>query len=191
MTVWDEALPGAPRAVLVHGAPGCGTDSFAAQQPLADLFRLEVVGRRTAVGGPGAERDDYAADAEAVGRLLHPGAHLVGHATGGAVAMLAAAEQPDAVRSLTLIEPAALDAARPSLGQLALAEWPKVVVNGVHGGPRPDRRADPDTAPPAVCGESVAETIGARHVRVDGTGHYPHREHPEAVNAVLRRLWQS
>lgn len=168
VTVWDEALPGAPRAVLVHGAPGCGTDGFAAQQPLADLFRLEVVDR-----------------------LLHPGAHLVGHATGGAVAMLAAAEQPDAVRPLTLIEPAALDAARPSLGQPALAEWPKVVVNGVHGGPCPDRRADPDTAPSAVCGESVAETIGARHMRVDGTGHYPHRERPEAVNAVLRRLWQS
>ncbi len=50
---------------------------------------------------------DYAVDAEDVLDLLGEGAHLVGHSYGGVVALLTATRRPPAIRSLTLIEPAA------------------------------------------------------------------------------------
>ncbi|MCE4942468.1 alpha/beta fold hydrolase [Streptomyces noursei] len=108
VTVWDEALPGAPRALLVHGTMSWGTDCFAAQRPLAEAFRLELVDRRGFGDSPDVERSDYALDAEDLGRLLGGGAHLVGHSYGAAAAMLAAAARPEAVQSLTLIEPSPL-----------------------------------------------------------------------------------
>ena len=46
------------------------------------------------------------ADAAWIADMLGDGGHLVGHSWGGAEALLAAARRPDAVRSLTLIEPA-------------------------------------------------------------------------------------
>uniref|UniRef100_UPI0015775E77 alpha/beta fold hydrolase n=1 Tax=Sphingomonas bacterium TaxID=1895847 RepID=UPI0015775E77 len=54
--------------------------------------------------------DDAEADGAWVADLLGDdlpggGAHLVGHSFGGCVALAAAARRPDAVRSLTLIEP--------------------------------------------------------------------------------------
>jgi pimeloyl-ACP methyl ester carboxylesterase len=47
-----------------------------------------------------------------VAELLSGGAHLVGHSYGGVVSMLAAAQRPEAVRSLTVIEPPAFAVAR-------------------------------------------------------------------------------
>ena len=58
-------------------------------------------GRSPAPGRP----DDAEADGEWVADLLGDGAHLVGHSFGGCVALAAAARRPEAVRSLTLIEP--------------------------------------------------------------------------------------
>src|SRR5919198_138719 len=43
--------------------------------------------------------------AEEIADLLGEGAHLVGHSYGGLLSLLAAACRPDAVRSLTVIEP--------------------------------------------------------------------------------------
>ncbi|MFK0290341.1 alpha/beta fold hydrolase [Streptomyces sp. NPDC090442] len=108
MTVWDEGLPGAPRALLVHGTMSWGTACFAGQRPLAGMFRLELVDRRGFGHSPDVEWSDYAVDAEGLGRLLGEGAHLVGHSYGAAAAMLAAAARPEAVHSLTLIEPSPL-----------------------------------------------------------------------------------
>ncbi|MFG2206535.1 alpha/beta fold hydrolase [Streptomyces sp. NPDC048638] len=76
VTVWDEATPGAPRAVLVHGTMSWGTRCFAAQRPLAASFRLELVDRRGFGDSPATTRSDYAVDAEDVGRLVGRGAHL-------------------------------------------------------------------------------------------------------------------
>ncbi|MEW9515782.1 alpha/beta fold hydrolase [Streptomyces tubercidicus] len=58
VTVWDQAAAEAPRAVLVHGTMSWGTECFAAQRPLADTFRLELVDRRGFGDSPGIERSD-------------------------------------------------------------------------------------------------------------------------------------
>ena len=57
-----------------------------------------------------------------VADMLEDGAHLVGHSFGGCVALAAAARKPEAVRSLTLIEPAVLALAvnRPEVRSLLL-----------------------------------------------------------------------
>ncbi|GGX30340.1 alpha/beta fold hydrolase [Streptomyces noursei] len=108
VTVWDEGPTGAPRALLVHGTMTWGTECFAGQRPLAGMFRLELMDRRGFGDSPDIERSDYAVDAEDIGRLLGDGAHLVGCSYGAAGAMLAAAARPEAVQSLTLIEPSPL-----------------------------------------------------------------------------------
>ena len=100
-----------PRIVLIHGsAQGSlvgGDVHFSRQKTLSEMgFQLRVPdrpghGRTPARGRP----DDAEADAIWVSDLLGDGAHLVGHSFGGCVALAAAARRPDAVRSLTLIEP--------------------------------------------------------------------------------------
>ncbi len=100
-----------PRIVLIHGsAQGSlvgGDVHFSRQKALSETgFRLQVPDRpghgRTL---PRGHPDDAEVDAIWVGDLLGDGAHLVGHSFGGCVALAAAARRPDAVRSLTLIEP--------------------------------------------------------------------------------------
>jgi pimeloyl-ACP methyl ester carboxylesterase len=113
VTTWDDAGPGAPRALLVHGTMSWGTECFGPQRPLADRFRLELMDRRGYGGSPGTDRSDYEADAEDIAALLAAtpgGAHLVGHSYGAVAAMYATARHPELVRSLVLVEPAALHA---------------------------------------------------------------------------------
>lgn len=114
VTTWDEAGPGAPRAVLVHGTMSWGTSCFAAQRPLAGRFRLDLPDRRGYGGSPGTPRSDYEADADDIAALLAAtpgGAHLLGHSYGAVGAMYTAARYPELVRSLVLVEPSALRAA--------------------------------------------------------------------------------
>ena len=101
-----------PIVVMVHGsAQGSsvgGHQHFSAQEKLAENGYQILVpdrpghGRSPAPGRP----DDAVADAEWVVDLLGGKAHLVGHSFGGVVALAAAARCPEAVQSLTLIEPA-------------------------------------------------------------------------------------
>lgn len=112
VTVWDDGAPPGPPVLLIHGSSSNGPECWAAQRPLAAHHRLLLMDRRghgaspdLPAGGPTA---DFAIDAEDVLGLLTGGAHLVGHSYGGVVALLAAARRPDLIRSLTLIEPAAL-----------------------------------------------------------------------------------
>ena len=101
-----------PRVVMVHGGAqgsrAAGERNFAAQKPLADEGWQLVVPDRPGHGkSPSPGRgDDADADAVWVADLLGDGAHLVGHSFGGLVALAAAARRPEAVLSLTLIEPA-------------------------------------------------------------------------------------
>ncbi len=100
-----------PTVLFVHGGVqgglGGGPDTFDRQHALADMgWRLRLVERPGFGGSPSRGVDDMAADAEWIAEMLGDGAHLVGHSWGAAEALLAAARRPEAVRSLTLIEPA-------------------------------------------------------------------------------------
>jgi pimeloyl-ACP methyl ester carboxylesterase len=112
LTDWRRLGESDPTLVLIHGsAQGSrigGDHHFSAQSRLAMRgWRMLVPdrpghGRSPAPGRP----DDPQADGAWVAELLGDGAHLVGHSFGGCVALAAAGMRPEAVRSLTLIEPA-------------------------------------------------------------------------------------
>lgn len=101
--IWGDGTP----VVLVHGSLATGAEEWAEQRPLADRgYRLIVPDRRGYGASPAAPGEDYLADADDIVQLLGSGAHLVGHSYGGLGAITAAALRPDAIRSLTLLEPA-------------------------------------------------------------------------------------
>jgi pimeloyl-ACP methyl ester carboxylesterase len=103
-----------PRVVLIHGGAqgvkASGGANFHAQEPLAAQGWQLIVPDRPGHGqspDPGRP-DDAELDGALMLDLLGAGAHLVGHSFGACVALNAAAQRPEAVRSLTLIEPALL-----------------------------------------------------------------------------------
>jgi pimeloyl-ACP methyl ester carboxylesterase len=108
VTVWGNGAP----AVFVHGSFGWGEETWREQRPLGDDYRLLLIDRRGFGESPADGRVDFERDADDVAELLDDGAHLVGHSYGGVVSLLAAARRPEAVRSLTLIEPPAFGVAR-------------------------------------------------------------------------------
>ena len=114
-----ERLGSGPRVVLVHGSMS-GPAVWNLQRPLAERWRLEIVSRPGFPPNPPADRIDFEHDAPLVAGLLGDGAHLVGHSYGGVVSLLAAAQRPEAVRSLTLVEPPCFAVARgdPAVDEL-------------------------------------------------------------------------
>jgi pimeloyl-ACP methyl ester carboxylesterase len=112
-----------PSVVLVHGSVAGGEATWAEQRPLAERFGLVVVDRPGY--GPTAmvARADFEEDAALVAEVLGDGAHLVGHSYGVVVSLLAAARRPNAVRSLTVVEPPAFALARkdPAVEELVAA----------------------------------------------------------------------
>ncbi|HET9114957.1 MAG TPA: alpha/beta hydrolase [Gaiellaceae bacterium] len=101
-----------PRLLLVHGSVVNAELTWSAQKPLADRFELVAPDRRGFPPGPDVERVDFEDEAVWLEQFLEPAAHLVGHSYGGVVALLAAARRPEAIRSLTVIEPPAFGVAR-------------------------------------------------------------------------------
>ena len=108
VTVWGNG----EAAVLVHGSFGWGDETWREQRPLGDDYRLLLIDRRGFGESRADGRVDFERDADDVAELLDDGAHLVGHSYGGVVSLLATARRPEAVRSLTLIEPPAFGVAR-------------------------------------------------------------------------------
>jgi pimeloyl-ACP methyl ester carboxylesterase len=108
VTVWGDGEP----AIFVHGSFGWGTETWQEQRPLADHYRLLLVDRRGFGDSPPDGRVDFERDSQDVAEIVGEGAHLVGHSYGGVVSLLAAGRRPEAIRSLTLIEPPALGVAR-------------------------------------------------------------------------------
>ena len=100
------------KVIFVHGsAQGSATGGdqhFRAQQRLAERGWQVLVPDRPGHGlsaDPGRP-DDPELDGALIADLIGDGAHLVGHSFGGCVALAAATRKPNAVKSLTLIEPA-------------------------------------------------------------------------------------
>jgi pimeloyl-ACP methyl ester carboxylesterase len=100
------------RVVCVHGSLSWGEFAFRRQRPLAHSHELVLPDRRGYGATPAGGRVDFDVDAEDVAGLLGDSAHLVGHSYGALAALLVAARRPDAVRTLTIVEPAAFAVAR-------------------------------------------------------------------------------
>jgi pimeloyl-ACP methyl ester carboxylesterase len=101
-----------PRVVLVHGVLLGGREAWRAQRPLTERWTLLAPDRPGHGQSPDA-RQDFESEAPLIAdQLLTEPTHLVGHSYGAIVAMLAAASRPDAISSLTVIEPAATRAAQ-------------------------------------------------------------------------------
>jgi pimeloyl-ACP methyl ester carboxylesterase len=111
-----------PRLVLVHGSVANADATWPAQLPLAERFTLVLVDRPGFAPNPPVERVDYDEHAALIADLLRPGDHLCGHSYGGVVSLLAAARRPDALASLTVIEPPCLKVARGNPDADAFAE---------------------------------------------------------------------
>lgn len=113
---WGEG----PRVVLVHGAVLGGREAWRAQRPLTERWTLLAPDRPGHGNSPDA-RQDFESEAYLIAnQLLDEPAHLVGYSYGGIVAMLAAAERPEQVRSLTVVEPPAASVAR---GDVPVDQW--------------------------------------------------------------------
>src|SRR5437867_4372721 len=89
---------------------GAGSETWSNQLTLADSYRLLILDRGGYGDSPSGD-GDFERDAEDVAALLDD-AHVVGNSYGGVVALLATARRPEAVRSLTVIEPPALGLVR-------------------------------------------------------------------------------
>ncbi|HEX2085040.1 MAG TPA: alpha/beta hydrolase [Solirubrobacteraceae bacterium] len=118
-----------PPVLLLHGGLLSGDMAWTAQSPLAErwtLVRVDRVGYGASAGL--GETEDFDRDTELLAPALETGTHLVGWSSGGVAAMLVAARRPDAVASLTLIEPpvfhvAADSAAARELLHRGQAHW--------------------------------------------------------------------
>jgi pimeloyl-ACP methyl ester carboxylesterase len=110
VTTWGDGEP----VLFVHGSFVPGGSAWAAQRPLAERYRLIFVDRRGFGESPPSAGEDFERDAVDVADLLGDGAHLVGHSYGAVVSLLAAGRRPNAVRSLTVIEPPAVHLAPQS-----------------------------------------------------------------------------
>jgi pimeloyl-ACP methyl ester carboxylesterase len=108
-----DVIGSGPPAVLLHGSFSFGALAFAEQRPLGAEFELHIVDRRGFGHSPDGDGPvDFETEAPETAALLDPPAHLLGHSYGAIVCMFAAALRPQAVRSLTVIEPPAFALAR-------------------------------------------------------------------------------
>ena len=123
VTRWGSS---GPRVLMIHGGSQgseVGGDRHFSRQAQLAGEGLEILAPDRPGHGlspdPGRP-DDAEADGAWAADMLGDGAHLVGHSFGGCVALAAAARRPEAVRSLTLIEPAVLGLAvkRPEVRKM-------------------------------------------------------------------------
>jgi pimeloyl-ACP methyl ester carboxylesterase len=107
MQVHIERRGDGPQVLFVHGSVMGGAATWGGQYPLASRWTLLVLDRRGFGESSATDRDDFEVDAHDIAEALGDGVHLVAHSYGGVGALLATAMRPEAVHSLTLVEPAA------------------------------------------------------------------------------------
>jgi pimeloyl-ACP methyl ester carboxylesterase len=101
------------RVLFVHGSFGDALEDWAPQSALATRFELLLLDRRgygespTRLAPVPTDAMIFAEQAAEIAELLGTGAHLVGQSYGAVLCLLAALRRPEAVRSLTVIEPPA------------------------------------------------------------------------------------
>jgi pimeloyl-ACP methyl ester carboxylesterase len=117
-----ERIGDGPPVVFVHGSVVGAERTWRKQLPLAERWTLILPSRPGFAGSPPLERGDFEAEAPLFADLLGDGAHLVGHSYGAVIGLFAAAERPEAVRSLTVSEPGALRIAAGDPGVDAMIE---------------------------------------------------------------------
>jgi pimeloyl-ACP methyl ester carboxylesterase len=103
-----ERLGEGPPVLFVHGDIVGPSLTWRKQRELAERWSLMIPSRPGFGESPPLARNDFEVEAPMFAELLGEGAHLVGHSYGAVIALLAAAERPDAVRSLTVSEPGCL-----------------------------------------------------------------------------------
>ena len=96
------------RIVFVHGIDGYGAAAWPVQHRLAGRYDCLFLKRKGFDAVEPPVPTDFAADTKIVINALGDGGHVVAHAQGAVAAMMAAVERPDLVRSLVLVEPAAM-----------------------------------------------------------------------------------
>lgn len=155
---WGTGTP----VVLVHGALATGTEEWQAQKPLAEEgYQLLVPDRRGYGNSPAAEGEDFLCDADDIAEIIDDGAHVVAHSYGGLGAMFAAAQRPEATRSLALLEPPAFtmtsdDAAASGLVDAVRSMWDEDLPDEVWLVRFLDAvGTDPATLPPEILEEAA------------------------------------
>ncbi|MFL5693888.1 MAG: alpha/beta fold hydrolase [Ktedonobacteraceae bacterium] len=122
--VWGEG----ERVVLIHGSNTEDAEFIWSQQrELAKQYQLIVPERRGYGKSPTREQQwKFEDDTQDMIALLGGGAHLVGLSSGGLIALLIAAQRPELVYSLTVIEPPVFGIAkdRPEVAKVIEAMKP-------------------------------------------------------------------
>jgi pimeloyl-ACP methyl ester carboxylesterase len=103
-----ERVGEGPPILFVHGDIVGPALTWRKQQELGERWTLIIPSRPGFGATPPLERNDFEVEAPLFAELLGDGAHLVGHSYGAVIALLAAAERPEAVWSLTVSEPGCL-----------------------------------------------------------------------------------
>src|SRR3954462_15678068 len=115
-----EHLGEGPPILFIHGDIVGPELTWRKQRELAERWSLVIPSRPGFGESPPLERNDFETEAPMFAELLGDGAHLVGHSYGAVIALLAAALRPEAVRSLVVSEPGALNVAagRPHVDEV-------------------------------------------------------------------------
>ena len=103
-----ERLGQGPPILFVHGDVVGPALTWRKQRELAERWTLVIPSRPGFGESPELERNVFEVEAPMFAELLGDGAHLVGHSYGAVIALLAAAQRPEAVCSLTVSEPGCL-----------------------------------------------------------------------------------
>ncbi|MGH2982974.1 MAG: alpha/beta fold hydrolase [Solirubrobacterales bacterium] len=191
-----ERIGHGPPVLFVHGDIVGPSLTWRKQRELAERWRLLIPSRPGFGDSAPLDRNDFEVEAPMFAELLGDGAHLVGHSYGAVIALLAAAERPGAVRSLTVSEPGALRLAAGNPEVDAMIENgntlyrdpesipPEVFLRLFRSGVG-SANETPDQLPDWLA-QGVAERLGAERTVITGRGHtIPSTGEP--YNRVLER----